>query len=217
LVYVSTFFYNDKDAVIMKIKYLIFLFFGLISKPAFSQETPETLKYEIVVMGMKIGDVIAKRGPGISDTVDYKLDSRVKFWFFGNVDLQFATKTQFVEEKIVKTNSQSKTNRGDYLSSVVWTGSQYKVDAVSYKYENQNPVKGPLSWCGTRLFFQEPKPGDVFLSEVYGVSQKIIQIEPEVYEISVGGNKNRYYYKSGELEKIVIENPIKNYQVRRVR
>jgi hypothetical protein len=201
----------------MKIRILFLILFGLITKPSYTQEITESVEFEIVVLGMKIGDLVAKRGPGTADTVDYQVASQVRFWFFGNVDLKFATKSQFLAEKIVKTKSQSNTNRGDFLSTVIWTGEQYKVNAETYKYENQNPVKGPLKWCSTRMFFEEPGSGDVFLSEVYGVSQKIVKIEPGVYQITINGNKNIFYYQSGLLEKIVIENPIKNYQVRRVK
>jgi hypothetical protein len=52
---------------------------------------------------------------------------------------------------------------------------------------------------------------------VYGVSSSIKKIGPGVYEIDVEGNTNQYHYKGGQLEKIVVESPIKNYQVRRVK
>ena len=201
----------------MKIKVAILLILCLIVKPAFSQEKAETLRYEIVVLGLKIGELVAEKSPEVNNFQTFKVESFVKFWFFGNVDLRFSTISQFQNEQIVKTKSESKTNRGDYLSTVQWNGNHYEVDANTYKYENQNPVKGPLTWCSTKLFFQEPRHGDLFLSEVYGVSQKITQLDPGVYEIKIDGNTNRYYYKSGILEKIVIENPIKNYQVRRLR
>ena len=189
----------------------------LLVKPAFSQEKTETLRYEIVVLGLKIGELVVEKGPEVNNSQTFKVESFVKFWFFGNVDLRFLTISQFQNEAIVKTKSESRTNRGDYLSTVEWNGNHYEVDAYTYEYENHKPIKGPLTWCSTKLFFEEPKHGDVFLSEVYGVSQKIIQVEPEVYEIQIDGNRNRYFYKSGILEKVVLENPIKNYQIRRLR
>jgi hypothetical protein len=57
----------------------------------------------------------------------------------------------------------------------------------------------------------------VFLSEVYGVSAPIKKISPGVYEIEVEGNTNQYHYQAGKLEKIVVESPIKNYKVMRVK
>lgn len=182
-----------------------------------TEKDTESVQYEIVVLGLKIGDMTAEKFVGKSDTVHYEVNSQVKFWFFGNVDLRFATQSKFLQGKIVKTHSESKTNRGDYRSKITWKNSEYQVEAQTYKFENDESLRGPLSWCSNKMFFNEPKPGEIFLSEVYGTAQPIKQVEPGIYEINVEGNTNRYYYNSGRLEKIVLENPIKNYQVRRVR
>lgn len=182
----------------------------------YAQATKETASFEIVVLGLKIGNLTAQKNAG-GDSVRYSVDSRVKFWFFGDVDLQFLTRSHFKGGKILKTYSESKTNRGVFDSKVNWTGALYQVDAKSYKYANRTSLKGPLSWCSTKLFFQEPSGQELFLSEVYGISAPIKKISPGVYEIEVEGNTNQYHYKGGKLEKIVVESPIKDYQVRRVK
>ncbi|MFM2251590.1 MAG: hypothetical protein RLZZ358_2520 [Bacteroidota bacterium] len=182
----------------------------------YAQATKETASYEIVVLGLKIGDLTAQK-TGAGDSVRYTVDSRVKFWFFGDVDLQFLTRSHFKAGKITKTFSESKTNRGNFDSKVNWSGTQYQVDAKSYKYANRTALKGPLSWCSSKLFFQEPSGQEIFLSEVYGVSAPIKKIKPGVYEIEVEGNTNQYHYQGGKLVKIVVESPIKDYQVRRVK
>ena len=182
----------------------------------YAQATKENASFEIVVLGLKIGNLTAQKTAG-ADSVRYSVDSRVKFWFFGDVDLQFLTRSHFKGGKILKTYSESKTNRGNFDSKVNWTGTQYQVDAKSYKYANRAPLKGPVTWCSSKLFFHEPSGNEVFLSEVYGVSSPIKKISPGVYEIEVEGNTNQYHYKGGKLEKIVVESPIKNYKVMRVK
>jgi hypothetical protein len=197
-----------------RISLLIFLWMGVSLLHA--QTIKETASFEIVVLGLKIGTLTAQKTSG-ADSVLYSVDSRVKFWFFGDVDLKFLTRSHFKGGKILKTYSESKTNRGVFDSKVNWTGAQYQVDSKSYKYANKVPVKGPLSWCSTKLFFHEPSGQELFLSEVYGVSSSIKKVSAGVYEIEVEGNTNQYHYKNGKLEKIVVESPIKNYQVRRVK
>jgi hypothetical protein len=182
----------------------------------YAQATKETASFEIVVLGVKIGNLTAQKTAG-ADSVRYSVDSRVKFWFFGDVDLQFLTRSHFKGGKILKTYSESKTNRGNFDSKVNWTGAQYQVDAKSYKYANRAPLKGPVFWCSSKLFFQEPSGNEVFLSEVYGVTAPIKKISAGVYEIEVEGNTNQYHYKGGKLEKIVVESPIKDYKVVRVK
>lgn len=213
---IKSFFVPSKISLCVGMVCCFFILVGSFPAKAQQPLDKEALKYEIVVLGLKIGDMTAERFSGKTDTVHYEVKSQVKFWFFGSVDLKFSTVSKFLQGRIVKTKSESKTNRGDYLSKILWKGNEYQVDAATYKYENEKSLKGPLSWCSNKMFFHEPKSGDIFLSEVYGTAQKITQIEPGVYEITVEGNTNRYYYKSGILEKIVLENPIKNYQVRRI-
>lgn len=189
---------------------MLFLF-----QPGFAQTT-ESAKYEIIVLGMKIGTMVAQK-VNHSDSLLYKVDSQVKFWFFGNVELKFNTRAHFLSGKLVKARSDSKTNRGDFSSKIDWKGTYYAVDAASYEYENAKPLKGPLAWSSTKMFFHEPTDRDVFLSEVYGVTGPIKKIGPGAYEITVDGNTNRYYYVGGKLEKIILENAIKNYQVRLIK
>ena len=182
----------------------------------YAQATKETASFEIVVLGLKIGSLTAQKTAG-ADSLLYSVDSRVKFWFFGDVDLKFLTRSHFKGGKVLKTYSESKTNRGFFDSKVNWTGTQYQVDSKSYKYANRVSLKGPVLWCSSKLFFQEPSGNEVFLSEVYGVTAPIKKISAGVYEIEVEGNTNQYHYKSGKLEKIVVESPIKDYKVVRVK
>jgi hypothetical protein len=192
------------------------VFIGMMISSAKAQTQKETATYEIVVLGLKIGNLTAQKIVG-ADSVSYTVDSRVKFWFFGDVDLQFLTRSHFRAGKIIKTFSESKTNRGNFDSKVNWNGTQYQVDAKSYKFANRTALKGPITWCSSKLFFQEPSGQELFLSEVYGVSAPIKKIKPGVYEIEVEGNTNQYHYQGGKLVKIVVESPIKDYQVRRVK
>jgi hypothetical protein len=200
---------------IKNVFFLALLFFGIMGHAA-GQSNTEAVNYEILVLGIKIGNITAQK-VAAGDSLRYVVDSQVKFWFFGDVDLKLLTRSHFSGGKIVKTYSDSKTNRGNFLSKVTWKGSQYAVDAKTYKYANATPLKGPLSWCSTKMFFQEPSGQELFLSEVYGVAAPIKKIGPGTYEVKVEGNTNRYYYEGGRLAKIVVENTIKDYQVRRVK
>ena len=148
------------------------------------------------------------------DTIQYSVESEVKFWFFGDVELQFLTRSSFKQGMVSRTYSHSKTNRGNFVSKVNWKDNAYQVNANSYKYTNKKAVSGPLSWCSSKLFFQEPTGQEIFISEVYGVTAPIRKTGPGEYTVSVEGNTNRYYYRQGKLVKIVVDNPIKNYQVR---
>ena len=206
--------YQSRHTNFKRISLLILLWMPVSF--GYAQAIKETASFEIVVLGLKIGSLTAQK-TAAADSLLYSVDSRVKFWFFGDVDLKFLTRSHFKGGKILKTYSESKTNRGYFDSKVNWTGAQYQVDSKSYKYANRTPLKGPVFWCSSKLFFQEPSGQEVFLSEVYGVTAPIKKISPGVYEIEVEGNTNQYHYKAGKLEKIVVESPIKDYKVVRVK
>lgn len=195
---------------------VILILFWISGSAGYAQASKETATFEIVVLGLKIGSLTAQKSAS-ADSVNYSVNSHVKFWFFGDVDLQFLTRSHFKGGKIIKTFSESKTNRGNFDSKVNWMGTHYQVDAKSYKYANRTSLQGPVSWSSSKLFFQEPNGNEVFLSEVYGVSEPIKKIKPGIYEIEVEGNTNQYHYQGGKLVKISVESPFKNYQVRRVK
>lgn len=180
-----------------------------------AQEKTEDIRFEIQVLGLKIGDMnVAKYQVG--DTLHYVAESQVKFWFFGSVNLSMTTHSKFVKGYLVKSHSRSNTNRGNFASFIHWDGKKYVVDAKSYKFENQEPVYGLAEWCSTKMFFEELQEGKKFLSEVYGLTTTIKKLEPNVYQTIIAGNENQYFYKFGKLQKVDLENPIKDFTYKRI-
>lgn len=192
----------------------ISLTFGLWN-PSFSQEKQEKIKFEIQVLGIKIGDLNVTKYQ-VGDTVHYLAESKVQFWLFGNVSVDIYTHSRYVNGYFMKSFSRSNTNRGNFATSIYWDGKKYVVDAKSHKFENQEPVLGLVEWSPSRLFFEELQPGKKFLSEVYGLTTTIKKLEPNVYETSIIGNENQYFYQFGKLQKAILENSIKNFQYKRV-
>lgn len=183
--------------------------------PSFSQEKTESLQFETVVLGLKIGDLNVKKYQ-VGDTVHYVAESKVKFWFFGNVDVAVITHSKYVDGNFVKSMSRSTTNRGNFESSIYWDGKKYVVDAKSYKFENDEPVTGLVRWCSTRAFFEELPTGEKFISEVFGLVTPIQTPEPNVHSTTINGNENRYFYESGKLQKVTLEHSVKNFQYKRI-
>ena len=205
------------EAVVnMRLWFLILGFSICLWFPSQAQEKSEDIKFEIQVLGMKIGDLnVAKYQVG--DTLHYVAESQVKFWFFGTVNLNMSTHSKYVKGYLVKSLSRSNTNRGNFASFIYWDGKKYVVDAKSYKYENKEPIYGLAEWCSARMFFEELEEGKKFLSEVFGVTTTIKKMEPNVYQTIVAGNQNTYYYQFGKLQKVELENPIKDFNYKRVK
>lgn len=190
----------------------VFLFFF----PSKAQQNTETIKFEIQVLGIKIGDLNASKYSK-GDTLHYVAESQVKFWFFGSVNLLMKTHSKYLGGYLVKSKSTSNTNRGNFASTIVWDGKKYLVDAKSYKFENKEPVYGLVQWCSARMFFEELEEGKKFLSEVFGMATTIQKLEPNLYQTQVNGNENTYHYQQGKLQKVELENPIKDFTYKRIK
>jgi hypothetical protein len=180
-----------------------------------AQNLADERNYEITVLGFSIGEMTATRST-IRDTTIYLVSSEVSFWFFGRVNVDFSVDTRLKNKQIVTTESFSSSNKGDFESTIKWNGDFYEVDAATYKFENTKPIEKPLYLSSVMLFFHEPKEGEDFLGEVFGLVSKVKKIENNGYEVNINGNTNRYYYENGVMVLAEMESPIKNYLIKLV-
>ena len=191
---------------------LIFFLFVGSGLECFSQT--QTNNYDIVLAGFTIGSMKADKTTA-SNGEDYQLHSNVEFWFFGKIHVEFLQKAHYEKGQLMKANTNSDSNRGNFVTTVVWNKDHYDVDANSYKFHNEEPINQVIKGSTARLYFHEPKAGDIIISENFGMPTTVREIEKGVYEIEVNGSMNRFYYEGGVLQKVVLENNIKNYSIKR--
>ncbi|WP_192349815.1 DUF6134 family protein [Algoriphagus sp. Y33] len=183
-----------------------------VSPKGFSQTKTNT--YDIVLAGFTIGSMKADKTTTPKGE-DYQIHSKVEFWFFGKIHVEFLQKAQYENGQLMKATTNSDSNRGNFLTSVTWNKDHYEVDANSYKFHNGDPIDQVITSSTATLYFHEPKAGDVLISENFGMLTTVKEVEKGVYEIDVNGNMNRFYYEGGLLQKVVLENNIKNYSIKR--
>ncbi|WP_139229059.1 DUF6134 family protein [Algoriphagus aquimarinus] len=174
----------------------------------------KTNNYDIVLAGFTIGSMQADRT--ISPKAeDYQLHSKVEFWFFGKIHVEFLQNVNFQNGQLIKATTKSDSNRGNFVTTVNWNKDHYDVNANSYKFHNEESIKQAIFSTPAKLYFHEPKHGDELISENFGMLTKVIELEKGVYEIDVNGNTNTFYYEGGVLQKVVLENNLKNYSIKR--
>ncbi|MBN3519160.1 hypothetical protein JYB62_04020 [Algoriphagus lutimaris] len=193
---------------------LVFIIFLFLSSSAWGQESTVSQNYDIVVAGFRIGGMTAQKIQSPKET-KFEINSLVDFWFFGRVHVDFLQKAEYLNGQLHEASTVSNSNRGNFQTNVSWNNDHYVVDANTYKYENNEPVNQPIYSSPARLYFEEPKHGDILLSENFGLVTTVVEDEPGVYSIEVNGNTNTFYYEEGVLQKVVLENSIKNYVIRR--
>lgn len=173
-------------------------------------------KFEIIVAGFNIGQVTAEeilKG----ETTEYHVNSKASFWFFGKIELGFIIRNVYQKEHLINSKANSNTNRGDFQSTIIWKGDHYVVNSATYKFENNTPIPNPIYHSSGKFYFHEPRDGDRMVSETYGLVSRVTKKSEGVYEVVIDGNRNQYHYKNGKLDKIVVQNPIKNFVVQRVK
>lgn len=192
--------------------YIVFLLILMSGANSFGQT--KTNNYDIVLAGFTIGKMEAQHTE-TADFDDYQIHSKVEFWFFGKIHVEFLQKAHYDNGQLMKATTNSDSNRGKFLTTVVWNKDHYDVDANSYEFHNEEPINKPIHSSTATLYFKEPKGGDVLISENFGMPTVIRELEKGVYELEVNGNTNRFYYEGGILQKVVLENSIKDYVIRR--
>ena len=193
----------------MKYKFILLSIFVGLHCAAFAQETRQ---YEVLVAGIKIGDMVAKKSME-KDMVQYEIKSQVSFWFFGKINLSYHTVSRYKDGLLVSSDVKSETNKGNFATSVRWKGSYYDVDANSYKYENKAKIARPFYYSAAVLFFEEPVKHLEMIAEAYGTPTNISK-KKDYYEVVVNGDTNQYHFANGKMVKAVMEFPIKNYVLR---
>lgn len=187
---------------------LIFVFLTVIGvgQAAISQDIR---RYDVAVAGITIGDMVATKTPFPGGAV-YEMSSKVDFWFFGKVKLEYFTIAHYQGRQLERSEVRSITNRGNYESKIRWTGTRYDISARNYKYELDTTLQKMVYASAATLCFEEPQHIAEMISESYGLVSKISK-QKDHYSVTVNGNTNKYYYENGKLVKAVMEFPIKNY------
>ncbi|PZX54894.1 DUF6134 family protein [Algoriphagus chordae] len=188
----------------------VILGLGSISTAAAQKVVQE---YDIVLAGFTIGKMQADKVTD-GESVDYQIHSKVEFWFFGKIHVEFLQNVNFLKGQLMKARTKSDSNRGNFVTTVNWNKDHYDIDANSYEFHNEESINQAVYGTPAKLYFEEPKNGDVLISENFGMLTKVVELKKGIYAIDVNGSTNTFYYEAGVLQKVVLENKIKNYSIK---
>ncbi len=195
------------------IKFHLILFFWM-SFCFTALASVETREFDITVAGIKIGEMTAKKEVRDSITF-YTVHSKVSFWLFVKIHVDYTVSTEYHHDKLMYSTVTTKSNKGDFVSTVSWTGKQYDVVVDGYKYENTTPIKEAIHFNSIRLYFDEPIEVKTLLAENFGVMAPVEVLEKRVtYRVNVLGNKNRFHYKQKVMHSANMYHPVKNFDIK---
>jgi hypothetical protein len=192
---------------------VLFVILGAVTSAA-GQRDSEVRNFTISLAGIDIGEMQATRL--VSDTITrYRLVSKVSFWFFVRVIVEHTIVSEYHRDVLYSTISTSKSNKGNFQSTVVRNKDHYIVKAASHKYSLDTIIQGPIKFNVARLYFDKPVGVREILADTYGVLASARFSEKDLLITDVLGNKNKFYFRNTDLERAVMYSTVKNYEVKR--
>jgi len=172
----------------------------------------EVRRFDIELAGIKIGELTATRKK-IDTLVHYYIESKVSFWLFVKVNVHHIQTAVYHEDKLLHSTVKTRSNRGDFSSSVIWDKRHYVVKVDMYKYKHDGVIASSINFNVMRFFFDEPKNGTTVLADGYGLMAPVAFLKDSFYEVDVRGERNKYFFKEGKLQRAIMDSSIKNYEI----
>ena len=178
-----------------------------------STSAEEVRGYDILVAGIKIGELTASRDTQDSVTI-YSLSSSISFWFLGRINVKHSIVSSYASGKLISSYVETMSSRGNYKSSVVWKDDHYNVSVDAYQHRKDTIISAPIHFNVARLYFEEPQEITSLLADTYGEIVSSSRMGEKSYQVISNGSKNKFYYYGGEMQKAIMHNPIKNFEIR---
>ncbi|MEQ8363419.1 MAG: DUF6134 family protein [Cyclobacteriaceae bacterium] len=172
-----------------------------------------TRNFDIRLAGFKIGELTAHQTKVNDSTTNYNLTSKVSFWLFFQVNVDYAYTSTFLHGQLISSEVKTVTNKGNFISTSKWEKDHYKVEVDAYDYKKDTVLMEPITFNIAKLYFEEPQKGDKIFADGYGILSLAETIDEKSYLVEVLGNKNKYYFEDGLLIRASMDSPIKNYEV----
>ncbi|WP_128546093.1 DUF6134 family protein [Larkinella soli] len=186
-----------------------------LNAPAQTPGPATTVKHAIEIAGLRIGTQVSTHTVS-GATHHYTQTSNVEFWFFGKIRINYKTSTRTDARQLLRSEVEAHTNRGDFLTTTAWQDDHYDIRADQYKYTYKSTETQPIDFSLTRMYFEEPVGRKRVYAEYFG---KFATIEPTrkgSYIVRIEDREDEYFYEKGQLVKIVKENSVKNFILKRV-
>ncbi|MGV3558083.1 DUF6134 family protein [Larkinella arboricola] len=174
-----------------------------------------TQKYDIEIAGITIGHMTVAQVTSPASVV-YDQTCNVEFWFFGKIRIAYKTLSRFDPNtgQLLRSDIDAHSNRGDYLSDVIWQKDHYDINVKQYKYERKAVEIQPIDFTAMQLYFEEPVGRSRVFAEYFGDYATIEPTRKGSYRIRIDDREDEYFYENGKLIKIIKKNPIKNFVIR---
>ena len=187
-------------------QWIVILF--LYSPALYAQEQ----RFEIRMGGLNLGQLHSSREAG-----RIRLESRVRVPLaLFTLRVGYVVDSRFgANHQLIRSRVDAETNKGTFFTTTEPTGKGYAMKSEQYGETVEQTISKPIYWTVSRLFFEEPVGVREVYAEYYGTLMPLEVRGPGQYVVRWGKNRDVYVYQKGQLQKIIKENPWKNFEIRR--
>ncbi|AWV99269.1 hypothetical protein DJ013_14285 [Arcticibacterium luteifluviistationis] len=168
----------------------------------------QTREYAVKVVGLRVGTIYATK-TNLGDSVSYELKSKVDVNFLVyKLKVDYHVHSILSGGKLKRSLVSVESNRGNFLTDTKKSKEGYDVKSVQHEDKVNKKIKGEINSTFASIYFNEPKAKDKVYAEYYADFINITKPSPEYYKGVLNDNVDEYYYKNGELIKLVKKNKI---------
>ena len=191
----------------------VFIAFSFILLSGIVRGAVEKREYDITVAGINIGEMVATRETRDDNLTYYSLKSKVSFWFFIRVNVEYSVASVYHKNHLISSTVNTTSNRGNFISTIQWDKDHYNVHVEGYKYKNEVAIGDTIVYNSARMYFEYPTVNSAVLADNYGLMVSTENLQKDVYAVTVEGNRNRFFFHRGKVIRAVMHHPIKNFEV----
>lgn len=182
---------------------LLFLFF---SAQLVAQQTEKSIKYNITVLGMNLGEFSVIQRVN-DDVISIEGITDVKVKLLLTYQIKYIQETTHQNGRLAKSHLQTRKNGETY--SDTWLIAQ-KNDYLLIKDGDSTLINDDITYTGSLLYFNEPIESNHLYKEKSGEKRRIKLTDAHTYVLinDEGQITHEYKYKNGILAQAKIKFPI---------
>jgi len=195
----------------------ISLLFCITPLDARSQVSPDTLSYDVVLSGVKVGKMLAIRHNRQDGKMLYTLISDVNVNLLAfKVKVFYVVKSIYENDVLQSATVDTKTNKGVFQTRISKEKDLYEIKAHQYRHDLETTLPAPIDYSVAKAFFNEPARQDQVFGEYLGDYLRITPQSQGVYVFERKKQHDQYTYKAGRVNQVEKKFKFMNYVIKRV-
>ncbi len=187
---------------------------AVFDPPAPEISANNKLHYIVIQDGKKVGNITATKSTK-GEQVVYEVETHMNIKVLLSQKVDFTSRAVYTNGILQTSLAKSFVNdKLHHSCSIVWKGNRYEIK----RDKDMNTLARSINYSGVLLYFREPGNSTRVLSEMSGHENQMIKTAEGQYLLTdhKSGKQNKYWYKSGALDRATISHTLVDLEIKRV-